>query len=177
VDGVRQRPVILVGVGGSGASLAALAWAAGEARRREATLRVMQAWQPHPARAPYAGTPSVQHEIPSLEQTADRLTAELSAILHAVLGDPAGVLVVVDLAEGPAERVLASASADAELLVLGAGAQSPVTQPDPLIVDRPVGPVIRACLSHARCPVVIISPAMAAEQGLHGYGLAMAEQS
>ncbi len=52
---------------------------------------------------------------------------------------------------------------DADMLVLGAGKESPVAHVDPLIVDRPVGPVIRSCLSRARCPVVIISPATAAQ--------------
>ncbi|HEX9033049.1 MAG TPA: universal stress protein [Streptosporangiaceae bacterium] len=165
MDRGGQRPVILVGVGGSGASHAALAWAAREARRRQARLRVVQAWQPHPARALYAGTGNLA--APSTQATAaERLDLEVGSVLASTPGVSAtDIDLVVELVNGPAERVLAEASASADLLVLGSGVQSPVAQPDPLIVDRPVGPVIRACMSHARCPVVIINPMMATGRG------------
>jgi len=164
MDRIGQQPVILVGVSGSAASLAALCWAAQEARRRDAKLRVIQAWQPHPARAPYAGTGCAgRSALPSEAAAADRLVAEV----RRMLGTATGVVMSIDLIEGFAERILAAESARADLLVLGSGGQSPVAQSDPLIVDRPIGPVVRACLCHARCPVVIISPAMAAELGLH----------
>ena len=155
-----RQPVILVGVGGSDASTAALIWAAGEARRRKAKLRVIQAWQPHPARALYAARRGGRG-LPSRDAAADLLAERV----RAVLGDADGLDVTTDLLEGAAERVLADVSAGADLLVLGSGGQSPVAQVDPQIVDRPTGPVIRACLSHSRCPVVIISPAMAARMG------------
>jgi nucleotide-binding universal stress UspA family protein len=154
-----QQPVILVGVGGSDASIAALIWAAGEAHRRSARLRVLEAWQVYPARALYAAGRAGRE--PSRDAAADRLAARV----RAVLGGAASPAVSTELIEGAPERVLADESADADLLVLGSGSQSPVTHVDPQIVDRPTGPVIRACLSHARCPVVIISPAMAARMG------------
>jgi len=163
----ERQPVILVGVGGSDASTAALIWAAGEARRRNARLRVMEAWQVYPARALYAAGRS-ERGLPSRDAAADRLAARV----RAVLGDAASTDVTTELVEGAAERVLAEASAGVDLLVLGSGSQSPVAQVDPLIVDRPTGPVIRACLSHACCPVVIISPAMAARLGIGDPGLA-----
>jgi len=169
VDRTIQRPVIVVGVGGSGASLAALAWAATEARRRDAKLRVVQAWQPRPARASYAGIgrtgtgakgtatgTALTMESPAAERLADHV--------RAVLGARPGIDVVSELIEGPPERVLAQASADADLLVLGSGNYAPVAQTDRLIVDKPIGPVIRACLSHARCPVLIISAVPGAER-------------
>ncbi len=155
----ERQPVILVGVGGSDASIAALIWAAGEARRRNARLRVLEAWQVYPARALYAAGRVKR------EPSSDTAAARLAARVRAVLGDAAGQAVTTELVEGAPERVLADASADADLLVLGSGSQSPVAHVDPQIVDRPTGPVIRACLSHARCPVVIISPAMAARMG------------
>jgi nucleotide-binding universal stress UspA family protein len=154
----ERQPVVLVGVGGSGAATAALIWAAGEARRRGARLRVIQAWQARPWRALYAGTGG-RAGPPSQAAAADRL----AACVRAALGDGAGLDPVTEVIEGAPERVLAEASAGADLLVLGTCRQSPVAHIDPLIVDRPVGPVIRACLSRARCPVVIISPEAAAE--------------
>ena len=155
-----RQPVILVGVGGSDASTAALIWAAGEARRRNARLAVVEAWQVYPARALYAAGRTGLRML-SRDAAADRLAARVRAIL----GDAAAA-VSTEVIEGAAERVLAEASAGADLLVLGSGSQSPVAHADPLIVDRPTGPVIRACIIHARCPVVIISPAMAARLGI-----------
>jgi len=171
VDRTVQRPVILVGVGGSSASLAALAWAANEARRRDAKLRVVQAWQPRPARASYAGTGRAGSGGTGSGGTGTGLAMEslaadrLAAHVCAVIGARADIDVVTDLIEGSPERVLAEASADADLLVLGSGNYAPVAQADPLIVDKPIGPVIRACLSHARCPVLIISAGAAAQRG------------
>lgn len=163
----ERRPVILVGVGGSDASIAALIWAAGEARRRHARLAVVEAWQVYPARALYAAG-RTERGLPSRDAAADRLAARV----RAVLGDAAAAAVTTDVVEGVAERVLAEASAGVDLLVLGSGSQSPVAHVDPQIVDRPTGPVIRACLSHARCPVVIIGPAMAARLGIRDQDLA-----
>jgi nucleotide-binding universal stress UspA family protein len=165
MDRTITQPVVLVGFGGSEASCSALIWAAHEARRRAAVLKAIQVWQPHPARAPYAGTGHGTSGLRPRPASADHLAADVHAVLSGALGADAGHLVVVaELAEGIAERVLADASADADLLVLGSGGQSPVAHSDPLITDRPVGPVVRACLSHCRCPVVIIGPAMTADR-------------
>ena len=153
MDPTGQQSVILVGIGGSAASATALGWAAAEARRRGAQLQVVRAWQPHPARALYAGTAGLRSELAAAER--------LNHDVRSVLGEADGLDLVVQLIEGSAERILCEASADADLLVLGSGSQSPVAQADPQITDRPVGPVIRACLSRARCPIVIISPASA----------------
>jgi len=155
------EPVILVGVSGSGASLAALSWAAREAQRRDATLRVIQAWQSHPARAPYAMASCIEPEPGSPTTTAGQLAVQVKA----TLGGTTAPDLVIELIEGAAERILAQASATAELLVLGSATHSQFGPPvDQLLLDRPVGPVIRACLSHSRCPVVVIGPAMAADQ-------------
>jgi nucleotide-binding universal stress UspA family protein len=157
----ERQPVVLVGVGGSGAATSALIWAAGEARRRDARLTVIQAWQAGPRRALYAGTGGGRTGL-----TSGAAAQRLAADVRAALGDAGGIDLVTEVIEGAPERVLAVASAGADLLVLGTGRQSPVAQVDPLIVDRPVGPVVRACLSHARCPVVIIGPEAAAELDL-----------
>ena len=159
-----HQPVVGVGVGSSGAATAALIWAAREARSRGARLRVIQAWQPHPLRALYAAAGHGLRPPPSPAAAASLLDAQVQSSL----GDTTSLDLVTEVIEGPAERVLADVSAQLDVLVLGSGGQSPVAQVDPLVVDRPVGPVVRACLSHARCPVVIITPATAA--GLTGAG-------
>jgi nucleotide-binding universal stress UspA family protein len=60
-----------------------------------------------------------------------------------------GVSVRTEIAEGLAARVLLDQAADADMLVLGRNSHGP----DPY---RAAGPVIRACLRAARCPVVVI---------------------
>lgn len=140
--GVR-RPVLVVGVSGSRASGAALRWAAAEARRRHARLRVIQAWDPEFG-APYA--PSGQRTAPGQQREA--AGASLTSQLRAAFGRQMPAWVTAELARGVAERVLVDRSAGADLLVLGSAAP-------PTPTARSVGPVVRACLSRSQCPVVI----------------------
>ena len=151
------QPAILVGVSGSGASLAALRWAAVEARRRDARLRVIQAWEPRPAHAPYAAATDD-------DSSAGTAAGHLARLVRATIGSPADAGIDVEVVAGPPGRILVDASADAGLLVLGSGGQTPFTPAVDQQAERPIGPVIRACLSHAHCPVLVISPAVAAEQ-------------
>jgi nucleotide-binding universal stress UspA family protein len=140
-----DQQVIVVGVSSSHASAAALQWAADEARRRNARLRIVRSWEP-PHRAPYAMTA----QQPTLAQQRAIASQDLAATMTAAFGAvlPAGF--ESELAEGSAERTLVEQSLNADLLVLGA-----VSPPAPL--DSPVGPVVRTCLSHAHCPVVVVN--------------------
>ena len=142
----QQR--IVVGVKRSAASLAALRWAAAEARLRHATLHVVHAWEPAARRASYA----ILGDSPAGGQERLRAKDNLAAIMRAAFGTelPAGM--TAEIAEGMAERVLAHRSRDAALLVLGATADAGMT-------GRPAGPVIRACMRSAKCPLMIITAA------------------
>jgi nucleotide-binding universal stress UspA family protein len=140
----QQR--IVTGVNGSGASQAALRWAAAEASMRHAELHVVHAWDPVQHRAPYASASASS----AADQERQAAEGRLDAAMRAVFGPAPPGRVTAELAEGRAERVLVEHSAGADLLVLGA-----TTASDP--AARPAGPVVRACLAHARCPVVIIS--------------------
>jgi nucleotide-binding universal stress UspA family protein len=141
---------IIVGVHHSAASLAALRWAAAEARLRHATLHVVHAWEPAVRRASYAilGDSTVSGQ--------ERLRAQsvLAAVMRGAYGIEIPHGVSAELAEGTAERVLVQRSQGASLLVLGAA--------DPHLAGRPAGPVIRACMRSARCPLVIITAAAGA---------------
>jgi nucleotide-binding universal stress UspA family protein len=142
----HRQQLIVVGVNGSPASGAALSWAAEEARLRQARLHAVRAWDPAKHAAPYAcvgATPTGDEE-----QAAAR--DSLAAAMQAEFGPATPDGVTAELAEGVAERVLVDQSADADLLVLG------VTSPA-WLAGRSAGPVVRACLARARCPVVVIA--------------------
>lgn len=145
VPGSTRRATIVVGVSGSRASAGALRWAAAEAARRHAELHVVLVWSPEhrAAYAPPLPAADVQHQM----LRARRL---LAATMQAVLGPAARDDVVAEITEGTPERALVDRSGGAELLVLGSASHAPA--------GYPIGPVIRSCLSHAHCPVVIIGP-------------------
>lgn len=138
----------MAGVDGSSASLAALRWAVREAGLRGAALHVVRAWEDAAKRvAPYAShacPPGSSEDYPG---AADRLEAAVTA----ALGPSPLVPVAVQVAEGLAARVLLDHAAGAEMLVLGSATGC---APDG------IGPVARACLRHAPCPVVVVSVAM-----------------
>jgi nucleotide-binding universal stress UspA family protein len=147
------RPsVVMVGVSGSSASAAALRWAADEALRRHAVLRVVHGWDAEP-RAPYASGCA----RPAAQQLA-AADGELTRVLGLAFGPELPAELSAELVRGVPERVLIDRSAEADLLVLGSAAP-----PSP--AGRAVGPVVRACLHRAQCPVVVVGapdPALAA---------------
>jgi hypothetical protein len=75
-----------------------------------------------------------------------------------------GVQVRTEIVEGLAARVLLDRCEGADMLILGTVSDMPGGL-------RPAGPVIRACLLRAPCPVVVISaaqdPLSRAEAGAH----------
>lgn len=144
----RNRQHIVVGVSGSPASGAALSWAAEEAGLRKARLHVIRVWDPARHAAPYA----LVSAMPTREEKRAAAGAGLAAVMRAQFGPATPGGVTAELAEGVPERVLVDRSADADLLVLG------VTGPA-WLAGRSAGPVVRACLARARCPVVIIGRA------------------
>jgi nucleotide-binding universal stress UspA family protein len=139
-----RQPAVVVGVSGSRASAAALLWAAAEARQRSARLRVVRSWDLECTAAYAAVAGSL-----TADQQRGAACEGLAAEVRATFGEMVPDAVAAELKEGIAERTLVDLSADADLLVLGSG--SPAAES--------AGPVIRACLSHAHCPVVVVRPA------------------
>ena len=148
--GIVSGPRVVVGVDGSAGSRRALRWAADEARRTDATLRVVLAWEP----AHFATYSCVTAHADRSEQerAAQSLLAET---LRLVFGADIPEHVAATASQGVAERVLVEESMAADLLVLGSTAATERVRPS-------VGPVIRGCLNQARCPVMIIGPCKAA---------------
>ena len=145
------RGRIVVGVDGTTASAAAVRWAAREGRLRRASVHLLYVQDSDQSgHAPYARAPGASR--PAEDNAAG--TARLAAAEQQAGTLPPGCL-SSELAEGSPARVLIDQSAGAELLVLGtaehASQSASEGPPD-------VGPVARACLHAAACPVVIVAP-------------------
>ena len=137
---------ITVGVDGSAESVAALRWAC-----REASLRGAQVHAVHVREAQCHSLAS--YAVPAHASTDDFSADSVADLVRAVQADQdPDVEVRVDVVDGLAARVLLQRCAGADMLVLGTASDTPGP-------GRPVGPVIRACLRRATCPVVVISAA------------------
>ena len=138
-EGGKCTPRIVAGVHGTPASDAVLDWAAREARLRHAPLHLVLVRDPAVSRrAAYAR--------PADPASCDADAAWLAGV--AVLAArmiPHG-RVTTELVDGLPARILTDRAASARLLVLG-GAPAGF-----------LGPVARACLRQAPCPVVIVVP-------------------
>jgi nucleotide-binding universal stress UspA family protein len=143
-EGVAER--VVVGIDGSDTSRAALRWAVGEARLRQASLDVVLAWHlPYVGGYPYTGAsfdPGYLEEgaRTTLDEFVDGtdttgLPRPPDRILS--LGDPASAL--VDIADG------------ADLVVVGSRGLGGFT-------GLLLGSVSHHVAHHAPCPVVIIPP-------------------
>jgi nucleotide-binding universal stress UspA family protein len=84
---------------------------------------------------------------------AGNVAIDVEDFARSVKADQApGVVVRVEEAHGLAARVLLDRCAGADMLVLGTSSDVPGA-------PRSAGPVIRACLRRAPCPVVVIGAA------------------
>jgi nucleotide-binding universal stress UspA family protein len=142
-------PPIVVGVSPSRGSPSALRWALAEAERRRAPLHTVMAWRPpRPPVAP-AGRPPAGL-VSSEEELQKQAMADLEGLVLDALDDTERVL--LDVAKGGTVAVLQTASAKAQLLVVGAAHQTPVSG---VGRDRRRAPAISERIS---CPVVLIPP-------------------
>src|SRR5580693_2291886 len=137
VPAVRR---IVVGVDGSAESAAALRWACREAALRGAEVHVREANCHSLASYAVPASPSAEDEVEEIWRSAQ---AEHDG----------SVQIRTEAADGLAARVLLDRCAGADMLILGTVSDVPGA-------SRSAGPVIRACLRRAPCPVVVISAAM-----------------
>jgi nucleotide-binding universal stress UspA family protein len=141
VPAVRR---IVVGVDGSAESVAALRWACHEAPIRGAEVHAVHVREEmcHSV-ASYAVPPAV----PGPDDFS------IDEMVQSVQDDQApDVQIWVEEPDGLAARVLLDRCDGADMLILGTSSDAPGG-------GRSAGPVIRACLRRAPCPVVIISAA------------------
>jgi nucleotide-binding universal stress UspA family protein len=140
--------VIVVGVDHSAGAKAALRFALGEARLRQATLRVVHAWQ-----FGYIGATGLEGALPAvggeLEDFRRGAEAALDETLRDVGAEKDGVAIERRVEQGTAAAVLVEESRGADLLVVGSRGHGGFAQ---LLL----GSVSQQCAQHAFCPVVIV---------------------
>ena len=133
---------IVVGVDGSAESAAALRWAC-----REAALRGAEVHAVHVREANCHSLAS--YAVPASPSAED----EVEEIWRSAQSEHGGsVQIRTEIVDGLPARVLLDRCAGADMLILGTVSDVPGA-------SRSAGPVIRACLRRAPCPVVVISAA------------------
>jgi nucleotide-binding universal stress UspA family protein len=140
--------VIVVGVDHSAGAKAALQFALEEARLRQATLRVVHAYQ-----FGYIGAIGLEGAPPALggelEDFRQAAAAALDETLREVGAETDGVAIERRVDQGSAAAVLVEESRGADLLVVGSRGHGGFAQ---LLL----GSVSQQCAQHAFCPVVIV---------------------
>jgi nucleotide-binding universal stress UspA family protein len=143
---------IVVGVDGSAPSLAALRWAAEEARLRGARLVALYAWVlPAPVAVPGPGlAPIPEVDLPGqIEALREAAEAELDAALSEAFPEGAPVDVERKLVEEHAGEALERESRSADLVVVGSRGRSGLKA-------ALLGSVSGHVIAHAACPVVVL---------------------
>ncbi len=130
---------VLVGVDGSECALAAVRWAAEEAQRRDAPLRIVHA-APYMGRGVEPGTPS-----PELHR-ARRITGQGYTVARHTA---ATVHTETEVVPGEPRRVLLAEAPDADLVVLGIATTGAV---DELVA----APVAQRVAARSDTPVVVV---------------------
>lgn len=135
-----------MGVDGSEASLAALCWAAEQARVLSAEVVAVHAWEPRRSGlAPYAPVSA----CPTADEQRARAAEVLASTVRTVFGSRVDGPVRAVLVEGPPARVLLQQARGALLLALGRRGHRQQGMPA-------IGTVGRECLGHAALPVVAV---------------------
>jgi len=138
---------IVVGIDGSEESRRALAWAAAEARLRDAPLRVVHTWLfPYTAVGPGLDPVLDTQMIEDVRRAAENVVESELAGLGEEL---AGVDVERVVVEGAAAPVLIEAAEGADLLVVGSRGRGG-------FAGLLLGSVGQQCAHHAPCPLVIV---------------------
>lgn len=141
--GVPRPARVVVGVDGSEPSSKALAFAAEEARLRDAVLEVVHAWS----------LPSLSYVgyLPpeALEDTSAEAASQLEAQVTKVLGEHHTVALELVVSRGPAAQAILEAAEGAELIVVGSRGRGG-------FAGLLLGSVGSQVVHHAHCPVTVV---------------------
>ena len=141
----EDEHAVVVGVDGSEAALHAVRWAAREAARRHAPLRLVHVCHLAHVRHPRHVSPPTEYHAAVLDQGRHWLT-EASEAARRVAPD---LPLATDLRDGVAADLLVSESRTAQLVVIGSRGLGG-------FAALLVGSVAVALTAHAHCPVVVV---------------------
>jgi nucleotide-binding universal stress UspA family protein len=141
----RSEHCVVVGVDGSWSALQAVRWAAREAGRRNALLRLVHVCHLAPVRHPKQIAPPPEYHAAVLEEGRHWLKEADEAARRAV----PGIAVVTVLHDGTPADVLITESRTAQLMVLGSRGLGG-------FISLLVGSVAVALSAHGHCPVVVM---------------------
>jgi nucleotide-binding universal stress UspA family protein len=140
--------VIIVGVDYSEDAKAALRFALEEAKLRQATVRVVHAWQ-----YGYIGATGLEGAYPAvggdIKELHDAAESALGETLRESIPETDTVEIERRVVEGRAAAVLVDESRGADLLVVGSRGHGG-------FAGLLLGSVSQQCAHHAACPVVIV---------------------
>ncbi len=138
----------IVGMDGSSGSHRALRWAVNEGQRNhEIEIEAVYAWQPTVYPDVFGAMPLPADPEAEEARATKQLQRWVAEVDTSTLAKPVSLRTVAGL---PAD-VLTEASADADVLVLGALGRGG-------FIGLLLGSVSERCLSAARCPVAIVRP-------------------
>lgn len=147
---MADKSIIVVGVDETASSRRALAWAAREAVRRGATLRVITAWTWDAVE----GAPLAAVDPQARMEVARQTQAEaLDAVFAELDLKP---VVAREIVQSTASEALVEASRQADLVVVGTHGRGPVR-------SFLLGSVSQSVIRHAQCPVVVMPPVREAQ--------------
>jgi nucleotide-binding universal stress UspA family protein len=155
---MTPKPVV-VGVDGSPQSLRAVEWAAGEARRHGAPLRIISV---------PAMPPRMHSDHGSTRTVADVIHDESAASLDTAVARSREVAPELHIDSGPLSgapaQVITDCGAGAHMLVVGASSTSGLS-------SMLLGSVSRYVVQHATCPVVVVGQETSTEHGKVAVGV------
>ena len=137
-----SQPFIVVGVDGSESSLDALRWAAAQAKLTNRVLKIVSSWH-------WPASFLLAPEWPLETDPNQRAKESLADVIEKVLGPAPGIEIEQFVFEGHPVPLLVDFAADADLLVVGSRGHGAFT-------GMMIGSVSQHCLTHAKCPVVVV---------------------
>lgn len=142
----EAQQVVVAGVDGSAASVAALSWASRYAAATGSKVRAVLAW--HYPSAVGAAPVGVAPE-PVRAQTEQQMREHLAEAIAKVYPDPSAAHVESVVEYGHPAPVLIAESQEADLLVVGSHGHGAFT-------GMLIGSVSIHCVNNAACPVVVV---------------------
>lgn len=150
----ESGPIVVVGVDGSDASMAAAEWAAGEAERWGGHLELVSAWEYPMSWGNLVPLPN------DFDPEADA-RAVIDPMVETLRAAHPAIAIHVHVVEGHAADVLIEASRHANLLVVSSrGHRS--------FAGVVLGSVSQHCVTHAACPVTVFRTPDTGGHGHHG---------